>query len=227
MSVESILLSVESVLLVLTLLAIFLNNRESARFRELASQMDKTTRILARFEYFQIVIDTMHKARTKIDCLVTGRKTDVSDRENLPELMDSLKGAAQRGIKIRYLLPKLQDRLFMGYKYSSAGAEVRYATGFVAHSLRYVLVDKSSIIIATPQATGVNEATRKGYLFASDELNSIIDAHFETHWEKAISLKQYVSEVMNETALSLPELAKEMEIDLAELTQHIAKTLET
>ena len=215
MSVEIILLSVELVLLVLTLLTIFLSNREAARSRALVSQMDKTTRILARFEYFQIVNDAISKSRASLDCLVSGRKTDASDSDNLNNLLNSVREAARRGIKIRYLLPKMQDRLFMGYKY-------RLAAGFVAHSLRYVVVDQSYVILATPQELGVNEATRKGYLLVSDELATILGSHFETHWEKAVSFKQYMSEVMNETALSVPELAKEMEVEPAELTKYLA-----
>ena len=222
MSVEIILLSVELVLLVLTLLTIFLSNREAARSRALVSQMDKTTRILARFEYFQIVNDAISKSRASLDCLVSGRKTDASDSDNLNNLLNSVREAARRGIKIRYLLPKMKDRLFMGYKYRLAGAEVRYAAGFVAHSLRYVVVDQSYVILATPQELGVNEATRKGYLLVSDELATILGSHFETHWEKAVSFKQYMSEVMNETALSVPELAKEMEVEPAELTKYLA-----
>ena len=219
MSFNTILLAVESILLVVTLLMIFVSNRESARSRELASQMDRTTRILARFEYFQIVNGALHKARTDVDCLVTGRRTDASDREALTELLESIKAAVHRGVKIRYLLPKLQDRLFMGYKYYSAGAEVRYASGFVAHSLRFVIADRSSVIIATPQSTGVDEATRKGYLLASDELALILEDHFETHWKQAVDLKDYASDVINETGLSLDQLAQELEIASSELNR--------
>ncbi len=109
----------------------------------------------------------------------------------------------------------------MGNKYVEAGTDVRYATGFVAHSLRYVVVDRSYVIIATPppDVIGVDQATRKGYLLVSDELAFILEGHFEAQWEKAVSFNQYISEVMDETGLSLPELANEMDIETAELTK--------
>ncbi len=41
--------------------------------------MDKTIRSLARFEYFQIVINANNTAKARMDCLVTGHKTDFSE----------------------------------------------------------------------------------------------------------------------------------------------------
>jgi phosphatidylserine/phosphatidylglycerophosphate/cardiolipin synthase-like enzyme len=183
--------------------------------------MEKTTRILARTEYFQIVTSSIGKAKSQIACLVTGRKIDASDPDNLKDLLESIKLAAHRGVKVRYLLPKLPDRLFMGFSYDSAGGEVRFAKGFVAHSVRYVVLDGTAVIIATPQATGVDEPTRKGYLMISDELATIMGDHFERYWDKAIDLKEYIVEVMHETGFSQDQLASEIGIDSAQLKNRI------
>ena len=118
---------------------------------------------------------------------------------------------------MRYLMPKFHDRLYMGYFYTRAGAEVRYTTSALVYSLRYNVVDSQLVVISIPEAKSEQAATSKGHRLPSEELAGIIREHFYGCWEKNQTFEEYLKEVMAQTGTSLERLAEETGLEAGKL----------
>jgi len=223
MTVEVVLLSIESVLLVTTIILLLYSLREGRQRSKLIMEVGKATRILTRLEYFLTVIDSMMEAKQEVLGCVTGRRPSGDDAKRVREIMGTISKLTREGVRVRYLLPKFHDRLYIGYLYTSVGAEVRYATCSMVHSMRYIIVDGKLVVIGIPESVGEREATKKGYRIPSEALATILRSHCYDCWQKDITFEEYVAEVLKQTGASVKHLALEMGIEAKELERILAK----
>ncbi len=213
MSIDTILLMLESALLVVTIIVLLLSIRESSHRRNLLMAISKATRTLTRIEYFTTVVDSINEAKHEIIGYVTGRRAGGDDERRIAAILDAISRAVKRGVRVRYLLPKFHGRIYMGYLYSSAGAEIKYSAGLTVQSLRYMVVDGEKVVIGIPETQGQEEITGKGNLLPSRALAEILKNHFESRWEKGLSFTEFVHQVAEQTGAPLEQLPAELGID--------------
>jgi len=223
MSIEKVLLILESALLVATIIILLYSIKEGRGRRALLMEVGKAVKILTRLEYFLIVTDSMMDARGEIIGCITGRLPVGDDKKRTKDIVSNIEKLTKEGVQVRYLLPKFPDRLNIGYLYSKAGAEVRYSGCPIVYDIRYIVVDTKLVVMGIPEITGEKEETRKGYRIPSEALSSVLRRHFNTCWEDSIPYEKYVKEVIKQTGATTKLLARELQVDekeLERLTRH-------
>jgi len=217
LNIEIVLLATEVVLLVVTIVLLFFNLKEGRQRDKLITEVGKATRTLTRMEYFLAVHDAMTDAQKEVFGCVTGRRPALEDEKRVQDIVATIKKLTDAGITVKYLMPKFQDRLYIGHLYSGAGAEVRYAACSMVHSLRYIVVDGWMVVIGIPESIGEKEATSRGHRIPSKALASIMQNHFDDCWKRDITFEQYFREVLEQTGISSKQLAHELHLNVAEL----------
>jgi hypothetical protein len=213
MSIEVGLLVLESVLLVATIVLLVFSIREGRERNALLLEVQRATKILTRQEYFLTVTDTMLNAESEVIGCITGRLPKGADMKRTAEVIEDIGKLAARGVKVKYILPKFQDRLHIGHRYSAAGAEVRYSAYPLVHDMRYTVVDEKSVIMGIPESTGEKEATKKGYKIPSKSLSGILREHFFNCWDEDITHEAYVRETIRQTGTTPGQLATELQLE--------------
>lgn len=224
MTIEAVLLALESVLLVATILLLLYNIREGRGRKSLLLQVERATKILSRQEYFLTVTDSMMDANTSVIGCITGRLPTGDDKKKTKTVIANIEKLVKNGIQVKYLLPKFPDRLHIGYFYTKAGAEVRYSSCPIVHDIRYIVVDDRLVVIGIPESTGEKEATKKGYRIPSEGLAGILKEHFTNCWEKNLTYEEYMQKVIKQTGATPRLLSRELQIDESELEKFIQTT---
>lgn len=222
MTIEIGLLLLESVLLVATIILLVYSIREGKQRDNLLMEMGKATKILTRQEYFLMVIDSMMGAKDEIVGCITGRIPGGEDRQMTRDIIATIENLSKNKVRVKYLLPKFPDRLYIGYLYTKAGAEIFYSSCLMVHNMRFIIVDERIIIIGIPEIVGETEATKKGYRIPSEGLAMVLRNYFNT-CEKQTNFTDYIKEVMDQTGATLQHLAREYRIDEQELIRLMEK----
>lgn len=222
MSLEIGLLSLESILLVATIILLVYSIKEGKQRDKLILEVGKATRILTRQEYFLNVIDAMMDAKEEIRGCITGSIPSDGDKARTRDIITTIKRRVKEGIRITYLLPKFPDRLHIGYLYARAGAEVLYSSCLMVHNIRFITIDGAIVVMGIPENTGEKQATKKGYRIPSEGLAMVLNNYFES-CEKQINFSDYVKDVMTQTGASVKHLAREYQIDEEGLKKIIEK----
>jgi hypothetical protein len=213
MHIETILLILESVLLLVTIILILLNIKEGRERSSLIRQVGQASKTLTRLEYFLSANDAISDARKEVAGFITGRKPTGSDINRVSSFTRAIARAKSKGVGVRYILPRFQDRLYVGYLYSHEGAEVRYYNSSTSQTMRYMVVDEERVVIAVPESISEREMTSKGYVIPSSALASILKANFEKCWNESIPFKDYVQETLEQTGTTIGELALEIGVE--------------
>ncbi|MFH0932929.1 MAG: hypothetical protein V1832_01250 [Nitrospirota bacterium] len=217
MSIETILLLLESVLLIVTVILLLFSLREGRGRRDLLLQVERATKVLTRQEYFLTVTDSMMDAKSEVIGFITGRFPTGEDKKRTRVIITNIERLTRSGVRVKYLLPKFHDRAHIGFLYKSAGAEIRYGSCPIIQDLRYIVLDDRLVVIGLPESIGEKEATRKGYRIPSEGLAAVLKEYFYRCWEKNMSYEEYLREVIKQTGASLKTLAQELQIDEKEL----------
>ena len=218
MNLELTLLLMETLLLAVTLTLLAFSVRESRQRHHLITEVDMATRALTRLEYFQCVNESILGAKHEIMACITGRRpTQDEDKHKVESLISALEKATSRGVRVRYLLPKFQDRLYIGFLFSKAGAEVRYSANSVVSSLRYMVIDGKTVVMGIPETTAGKTVTRKGHHLPSKALAEIMTAHFNSLSAHDMTLQEYAQNVMHQTGTTIETMAAEFKLEPREL----------
>jgi hypothetical protein len=78
--------------------------------------------------------------------------------------------------------------------------------------MRFMIVDNNLVILAVPESEDDHEITRKGYDIPSDALANILKSNFDSSWEKGITLQEYIKETIEQTGVTIDNLASEIEL---------------
>ena len=216
MTLEIGLLSLESVLLIVTIILLFYSIKEGKQRDKLILEVGKATKVLTRQEYFLAIMDSMMDANHEILGCITGRPPVGDDKKLTRDIIAHIDRMSNRGVRIKYLMPKFPDRLHLGYQYMKAGAEVMFSSCLLIHNIRFIIVDDSFVVIGIPESTGEKEATRKGYRIPSEGIAQILKNYFET-CEKQTGFTDYLKEVMKLTGATPEQIAREYNIEEEEL----------
>jgi len=216
MTLETGLLLLESLLLVFTIILLFYSIKEGKQRDKLIMEVGKATKVLTRQEYFLSIIDSMMDAKEEIIGCITGRPPTGDDRKMTRDIVENIKRMTEKGVRIKYLLPKFPDRLHLGYQYMKAGAEIFFSSCLMVHNIRFIIVDEGIVIIGIPEIIGEKEATRKGYRIPSEGLAMVLKNYFNT-CERQTSFKDYLKEVIQQTGATPEHIAREYQIDVDEL----------
>jgi hypothetical protein len=222
MTMETGLLLLESVLLIATIILLVYSIKEGKHRDTLLQEIGKATKILTRQEYFLMVIDSMMDAKEEIIGCITGRIPGGDDKQMTKDIITTIESLAKNKVRIKYLLPKFPDRLYIGYLYTKAGAEILYSSCLMVHNMRFIIVDEHTIIIGIPEIVGETEATKKGYRIPSEGLAMVLRNYFNT-CEKQTNFRDYIKEVMDQTGATLQHLAREYKMDEQELIRIMEK----
>lgn len=225
MSIETTLLLVESFLLLTTVILLLYSLKEGRQRSKLIVEVGKATRTLTRMEYFLAVHDAMTDAKKEVIGCITGRRPGGDDAKRVMDIVATIKKMTAAGVRVKYLLPKFQDRLYIGHLYASAGAEVRYAACSMVHNLRYIVVDGRMVVIGIPESVGEREATKKGFRIPSEALAAIMESHFCGCWQEDVTFEGYLREALGQTGVSAEQLARELNLDARELEKILSKPL--
>lgn len=218
MSMELVLLILESILLVVTVALLLYNIYEGKQRDNLLKEVGKATRILTRHEYFLSLMESMLDAKREIIGCITGRSPTGDDIGMTRNIVDTIERMTGKGVCIKYLLPKFPDRMRIGIQYTKAGAEVRFSNCLMVHNIRYSIVDERVVVLGIPESTGDAEATKKGYKIPSTELALILKNYFKT-CENQISLKEYLHEIIEQSGASPEHLAREFHLEEKDLKE--------
>jgi len=216
MTLEIGLLLLESVLLIVTVTLLIFNIHEGKQRDKLIREVGRATRVLSRQEYFLSLMDSMLDAEKEIIGCITGRSPSGDDIKMTRHITDAIENMTQKGVRIKYLLPKFPDRLQIGVQYTKAGAEVLFSSCLMVHNIRYSIVDERIVVLGIPESTGEKEATKKGYKIPSEGLAMILKDSFNS-CEKQTSLKDYLQEVIEHTGATPDHLAREFHLDEEDL----------
>jgi hypothetical protein len=209
--INLLLLLVELVLLAPTLLLLILGRREERGRRDLLSEISKTARMVSRQEYFNYVQSAMQNAKETIEGSITGSVPRSQEGEDqVRRISDQIKNAKKRNISIKYLFPKLQDRIMVASIYTEAGAEIRFHPGLIVSDLRYVVIDAKETVIGLAGHIGNNEPTREGFNIPSEGLARIFTQQFETKWTEATTYHEYLEGVISEAKNHDPNVSIEL-----------------
>ena len=219
MTLEFGLLTLESLLLIVTVILLVYGIYEGKRRDALLREVGRVTKVLTRQEYFFSIISAMLDARQEIVATITGRPPSGDDVAMARHIMEAIESLAKKGVSIRYLLPKFPDRLQIGVQYAKAGAEVRFSSCLMVHNVRFSVIDERIVVLGIPESTGEKEATKKGYTIPSEGLAVILKSYFNG-CEKQSSLKEYLQEVIEHSGATLEHLAKEYHLDERDLKMH-------
>lgn len=222
MSLEAALILIESVLLLATIALLVYSLREGRLRNKLIIEVGKATRTLTRMEYFLAVHDSMMDAKKEVFGCITGRRLGFEDEKRVQDIVVTIKKLTKSGVKVKYLMPKFQDRLYMGLLYSSAGAEIRYASCSMVHSLRYIVVDGRMVVIGIPEIAGKQAATNRGHRIPSSALARIMKDHYYDCWNKDLTFEQYFREVLEQTGVSQKQLVHELHLNTNDLEKILA-----
>ena len=220
MTLEFGLLLLESVLLVATIILLIYGIHEGKRRDALLKEVGRATRVLTRQEYFFSIMNAMLDAKQEIIGCITGTPPSAEDMQMTRHIADAIENMTRKGVSVKYLLPKFPDRLQIGVQYTKAGAEVRFSSCLMVHSIRYSVVDERIVVIGIPESVGEREATKKGYTIPSEGLAIVLKNYFHD-CEKQTSLKEYILEVIEQTGATVEHLAKEFRLDEKELKKLI------
>jgi hypothetical protein len=216
MTLEFGLLVLESVLLIVTVILLVYGIYEGKRRDALLREVGKVTKVLTRQEYFFSVMTAMLDAKREIIACITGRPPSGDDVEMARHIVETIESLAEKGVRVRYLLPKFPDRLQIGVRYAKAGAEVRFSSCLMVHNIRFSVIDERVVVLGIPESVGEKEATKKGYAIPSEGL-AVILRHYFTGCEKQSSLKEYLQEVIEHSGATLEHLAREFRLDESDL----------
>ena len=221
MTIELILLTTESILLLVTLGFLLYSIREGHQRSRLLLEVKHATKTLTRLEYFLTVSEALLESESDVVGCVTGRRPVGDDEKKVGTVMNNIKNATDRGVKVKYILPKFPERLYMGCLYESAGAEIRYVSCSLVDSMCYMVVDNSLVLIGIPGHEGEKNATNKGHKLPSKGLASILKNHFDGCWERDLPLQGYIEEVMDHTGMSVEQVSNEFGIETNILSRYV------
>lgn len=218
-TIDMLLLFVELILLVSTFIVIVLHRREEKARESLVEKMLHTARIVSRQEYFNSVIFGIQGASTAIMGSITGSKPSNEVMEQVNRISQELRRAKEKGVEIRYLVPKSSDRLKVACIYASAGAEVRFHPGLLVIDIRYMVIDGKHVVLGFPSEKGEDKPTREGYLIPSDGLAEMFAEIFEKRWKEATLCEDYLKEIISELRrhnnnISPTKLSQELEVPI-------------
>jgi hypothetical protein len=216
MTLEIGLLSLESLLLIFTIILLFYSIKEGKQRDTLIMEVGKATRVLTRQEYFLSIIDSMMDAKEEIVGCITGRPPVGEDRRMTRDIVERIEKMTKRGVRIKYLMPKFPDRLHLGHQYMKAGAEIFYSSCLMVHNLRFIIIDEGIVVMGIPESIGEKEATKKGYRIPSEGLAMVLKNYFNS-CEKQTSFQDYLKEVIQQTGATPEHIAREFQIDVEEL----------
>jgi len=216
MTIELGLLLLESLLLVATIILLVYNIHEGKQRDNLLREVAKATKVLTRQEYFFSVMESMLDAEREIIGCITGRPPSGDDVKMTRNFVGAIEKMTEKGVHIKYLLPKFPDRLHIGVRYTKAGAEVLFSSCLMVHNMRFSIVDERIVVLGIPESMGEMEATKKGYKIPSEGLAMILKNYFDT-CEKRTSLKEYLREIIEQTGATPEHLAREFHVDEKDL----------
>ncbi len=212
MTIELILLLLESVLLVATVIMLIYGIHEGKRRDHLLREVGKFTKVLTRQEYFFSLMDAMFGAKQEIIGCITGTTPSGDDIKMTRNIVGAIEDMAGKGVTIKYLLPKFPDRLPIAVRYTKAGAEVRFSSCLMVHNIRFSVIDERIVVLGIPESVGEREATKKGYTIPSEGLAILLKNYFYD-CQKQSSLKEYIQEVIEQTGATVEHLAREFHLD--------------
>ncbi len=211
-ALELALMTVDLVLLIATIVLLTLSFRELRGRHELLRLLSLSVSVLSRREYFSAVLDAMRGAREELVGAITGAPPRTEDEEEAVSKIESLiSKAVSSGVRVRYVIPRAVTHIHVGYRYTRAGAEVRYRKGIVVYDLRYLVADGRKIVIGLPKPEGEEEPTRKGYVLESMTLAKLLLESFESHWQApdSVGYDEYAAQVISEMRKVNPGIADE------------------
>jgi len=217
MTIDNILLALESILLIATIILLLYSIKEGKQRQNLLMEVGRATKIFTRQEYFLAVKDSMTDAKTEIVGFITGRQPATDDSRRINDIVHTIETLTAKGVKIKYLIPKFHDRLQIGHIYTKAGAEVRYSICALVSNIRYIIIDSNIAVIGIPESVGEKEATRKGYRIPSEGMASILKNNFSDCWEQSTPFEDYVKEIIKQTGAAPKMLEKELHIEEKEI----------
>jgi len=212
------LLVLESGLLIATVILLGYGIYEGKRRDHLLREVGRVTRVLTRQEYFFSILEAMLDAKREIIGCITGRPPSGDEVRMTRHIVDAIERMTEKGVKVRYLLPKFPDRLQIGLQYTKAGAEIFFSSCLLVHNFRYLVVDEETIVLGMPGETGEKQPTKKGYTIPSEGLAVLLRDHFSSCQDRT-GLKDYLQEVLKQTGATLDHLAKEFHLDQKDLNQ--------
>ena len=113
MSIEIVLLSLESILLIVTIILLIYSIKEGKQRNKLILEMGKATKVLTRQEYFLAILDSMMDAKEEITGCITGRLPSGDDKRMVRDIIANIERMTKKGVRVRYLMPKFPDRLHL------------------------------------------------------------------------------------------------------------------
>jgi len=225
-----ILLGVEIVLLLATIYLISKSREEYKGRMMLLEHMGIAIELLTREKYFNAVYDVYREAKNWIIATVTGSKP--KDEDLVENLLNLMRDKAEDGVNIRILIPKSIERLYMGYRYNTIGAKVKYYENLVIYDLRYTVADGRIVVMGFPIERGRGKPTRKGVKIYSEVLASILAENFEKYWksEQAIKyedyLRNYVERAMeSHPGITFSSISNQLNIPVSEIERVIGRKI--
>lgn len=215
--IELSLLVLEGMLLIFTISLLWLSIKEGRGRDNLILEVTRATKTLTQHEYFVTIMDAMVDAEKEILGVITGRMPKGDEGKRTKELVLNIEKLIENGVSVKYIMPRFQDRLHVGWRYFRAGAEVYYSTCAHVHDLRYMVVDGKISLLGVPEEVGAKQATRKGYRIPSEELALILENSFMTCMSESVTFEEFIRQTVSQTGAPLKTLSRELNIPEEEL----------
>jgi hypothetical protein len=109
------------------------------------------TRVLSGQEYFLSLMDSMLDAEKEIIGCITGRCPSGDDIRRTRNIVGAIEKMSTKEVRIKYLLPKFPDRLYIGVQYAKAGAAILFGRCLMVHNIRHSIVDERIVVLGIPE----------------------------------------------------------------------------
>jgi hypothetical protein len=103
---------------------------------------------LRKGDAFDAAVDDTEK---EIIGCITGRCPPGDVIRRTRNIVGAIEKMNTKGVRIKYLLPKFPDRLYIGVQHAKAGAAIFFGRCLMARNIRYRIVDERSIVLGVPE----------------------------------------------------------------------------
>jgi hypothetical protein len=133
-----------------------------------------------------MTVETLLEAKESVEGVVTGSIREEPDSGVIDRILRAIEHAVSCGLTVRHLLPHGADRLHMGHRYETCGAQVKYHPGLLIGDARYMIVDERVVVLGFPERPGEEEPTRRGQRVYSEATAMLFRNSFEVKWSSAL-----------------------------------------
>jgi hypothetical protein len=185
-------------------------------------EIKHSTDQLTRHDYELAILRGTQTAKKRILCYWHSLHP-VEKSENYKKINEALIAKMEAGVDVRVVVAGDPSRIAPAYELVREGVDVHFKESLTVSDLRFSIFDDVMSVFGVPEtAIKDGKPSRRGADISSRKLNALLAAHFEAHFDGAVSkdtfdFKGFVAlhccEVLKDPTNSIEMLAEQLRVD--------------